>query len=60
VLRGGAASLTVEEVREHCRSRLASYKVPQRVVVVDEFPRNSTGKIHKQQLRGLLGEGAVS
>ncbi|QIG43739.1 long-chain fatty acid--CoA ligase [Nocardioides anomalus] len=57
VLRDGAAPLTVEALREHCRGRLASYKVPTRVVALHEFPRNASGKIHKQELRRQLGEG---
>ncbi|CAM5722382.1 AMP-binding protein [Streptomyces hirsutus] len=36
-------------------SRLAKYKVPTKVVVVDDFPRNVTGKIQKNVLRDMLG-----
>ena len=32
-------------VDEHCRSRLAAYKVPRRVVVVDEVVRRPSGKV---------------
>ncbi|RAY16356.1 hypothetical protein DPM19_05610 [Actinomadura craniellae] len=58
-LKGGG-ELTVAELREHCRGRLASYKIPTRVVVVEELPRNSTGKIHKAVLRERLAEGVVA
>jgi long-chain acyl-CoA synthetase len=34
-----------------CEERLAPFKVPKRIVVVDEFPRTGTGKIQKQPLR---------
>lgn len=51
---------TVAEIREHCRGRLASYKIPTRVVVVDDLPRNSTGKIHKAVLRERLAEGVIA
>jgi acyl-CoA synthetase (AMP-forming)/AMP-acid ligase II len=54
VLRGPGAELDEPAVREHCRGRLAAYKVPTRVVVVEEFPRNASGKIHKVRLRELL------
>jgi acyl-CoA synthetase (AMP-forming)/AMP-acid ligase II len=39
-----------------CRDRLASYKVPTRLVFrkADEFPRTPTGKIHKPGLREEL------
>ncbi|GAA3516279.1 long-chain fatty acid--CoA ligase [Aeromicrobium panaciterrae] len=59
VLKGGGQELTVEQVREHCRGRLASYKLPTRVVVVDEFPRNASGKIHKTVLRAQLADGTL-
>lgn len=34
-----------------CRERLANFKVPREVVVLDAFPRNASGKIHKAGLR---------
>jgi acyl-CoA synthetase (AMP-forming)/AMP-acid ligase II len=36
-----------------CRERLAGYKVPRRVVVRDELPRNPAGKVQKGELREL-------
>jgi acyl-CoA synthetase (AMP-forming)/AMP-acid ligase II len=36
---------------DHCRARLAGYKVPRRVVVHDELPRNVAGKVLKQELK---------
>jgi fatty-acyl-CoA synthase len=39
------------EIIEWCRGRLASYKKPTRVVIVDALPRNASGKILKFQLR---------
>ncbi|WP_431473742.1 AMP-binding enzyme [Ornithinimicrobium sp. W1665] len=50
--------VTEDQVREHCASRLASYKKPKEVRVVEEFPLNSTGKIAKKQLRAQLEEGS--
>jgi fatty-acyl-CoA synthase len=43
-------------VKEHCRGRLASYKVPQRIVVVESLPRSPVGKIDKLRLREILAE----
>jgi acyl-CoA synthetase (AMP-forming)/AMP-acid ligase II len=40
-----------DEVRAFCRERLAGYKCPREVVVVDELPRNTVGKILKRVLR---------
>ena len=39
-----------EEVREHVRTRLASFKVPREVVFHDRLPRNETGKVIKRHI----------
>lgn len=41
---------TKEELGEFCRARLSNFKVPRQFVFVDDFPRNSTGKILKRKL----------
>jgi long-chain acyl-CoA synthetase len=53
VLREGAA-LTPDALREFCREKIASYKVPEAVEFVDSLPKNPAGKILKKDLR-LLG-----
>jgi O-succinylbenzoic acid--CoA ligase len=40
-----------EELLRHCRSRLAGYKVPRRLVHLPELPRNTFGKVRRGQLR---------
>jgi long-chain acyl-CoA synthetase len=40
-----------QELSEYCRKLLAGYKVPQRFIFVDDFPRGSTGKLLKRVLR---------
>jgi fatty-acyl-CoA synthase len=57
VLRDGA-SADGEELRDHCRERLARFKVPRTVSFVDELPRSSLGKVRKDELRARV-EGAV-
>ncbi|GAA2429388.1 AMP-binding protein [Actinomadura vinacea] len=58
-LRPGAAPLTAESLREFCSGRLAHYKIPRYVHLVDEFPMTVTGKVRKVQMReeaiGILG-----
>jgi fatty-acyl-CoA synthase len=60
-LRAGADPLTAESLREFCGGRLAHYKIPRYVHVVDEFPMTVTGKVRKVQMRAeaarLLGLG---
>ncbi|MDQ2836889.1 MAG: AMP-binding protein [Actinomycetota bacterium] len=43
------------ELLEHCRTRLASYKVPKTLVFLDELPRSSVGKVLRRQLREYQG-----
>jgi fatty-acyl-CoA synthase len=40
-----------DEITDWCRERLASYKKPSRIVIIDELPRNASGKVLKFQLR---------
>ena len=49
-LREGV-ELDEDQIREHCRERLAHFKVPRYVVFVDEFPMTVTGKVQKFKMR---------
>ena len=51
VMRPGSEPLTAEGVRTFCEGRLARYKVPRYVHVVDGFPMTVTGKIRKVEMR---------
>lgn len=53
VLEHGAR-LNEEELRVHCRQTLARYKVPKRLVAVDDLPRNVMGKILRKDSAALL------
>jgi long-chain acyl-CoA synthetase len=53
------ATVTQEEIIALCRQHLASYKKPKHVRIVDELPRNSSGKTLKYRLReSFLVDGA--
>ncbi|MGN7778672.1 acyl-CoA ligase FadD12 [Mycolicibacterium sp. 22603] len=52
VLQGPA---TVDALKAHVRDNLANYKVPRDITVLDELPRNSTGKIDRRALQDRLG-----
>jgi fatty-acyl-CoA synthase len=47
-----------DELRDFARERLARFKVPKRVEVVDELPKTGTGKIQKFLLREQAADGA--
>ena len=50
-MREGAEPLTAEAVREFATGRLAHYKIPRYVQIVDEFPMTVTGKVRKVEMR---------
>ena len=45
-----------DEIMEHCRQNLASYKRPRTVVFVDDLPRNPMGKLIKKDIREKYGK----
>lgn len=51
MMRAGAAPLSVEALREFCAGRLAHFKVPRYLRVVEEFPMTVTGKVRKDEMR---------
>ncbi len=55
-LRQGAAPLTVDALREFCAGKLAHYKIPRYLHLVDEFPMTVTGKIRKVEMRERAGD----
>ncbi|MBV9047376.1 MAG: AMP-binding protein [Solirubrobacterales bacterium] len=55
IIREGA-TVTEDEVREHCEGKIAHYKIPRYVRFVDEFPMTVTGKIQKFKLRDRATE----
>ena len=45
-------------LRTWCRERLAGYKVPRDIQLIDKLPRNPTGKIMRRELKGLVGQAS--
>jgi acyl-CoA synthetase (AMP-forming)/AMP-acid ligase II len=54
VVLDDGATATPETLKAHVRENLANYKVPREIVVLDELPRGSTGKIVRRELQALL------
>lgn len=52
-LREGADPLDADKIRAFCTGRLAHYKIPRYVHLVDEFPMTVTGKIRKVDMREM-------
>jgi acyl-CoA synthetase (AMP-forming)/AMP-acid ligase II len=45
----------VDELLAHCRERLAAFKTPKTLYIVDTIPKTATGKLQRQRLPALLG-----
>jgi fatty-acyl-CoA synthase len=50
-LRPGAPELTAEALQDYAAGKLACYKIPRYVHVVEEFPMTVTGKVRKVEMR---------
>ena len=44
---------TVDEIKAFCKKKLAHFKVPKYILIVDEFPTTVTGKIQKFKMREI-------
>ncbi len=55
VSRRGHA-LSCEDLQHFCKERMAGYKVPKRVEIVEALPKNASGKIMKRELRDQFSE----
>jgi fatty-acyl-CoA synthase len=47
------ADLTEADIRDYAVSKIARYKVPKHVFIVDEYPLTASGKIQKYKLREM-------
>jgi malonyl-CoA/methylmalonyl-CoA synthetase len=58
--RAAAASddddLTLHDIQEWCEPRLAKYKIPTRLLWVEDIPKNAMGKVNKKELVRLFFE----
>jgi acyl-CoA synthetase (AMP-forming)/AMP-acid ligase II len=50
--------VTLDELRSHCRDRIAYFKLPERLMIVDRIPYSETGKVNRRQLAALIAENA--
>jgi long-chain acyl-CoA synthetase len=51
VREAGAAPVSADELRDHCRTLLARYKCPSQIVFLDELPKGLGGKVLRRLLR---------
>jgi acyl-CoA synthetase (AMP-forming)/AMP-acid ligase II len=58
-LADGAAA-TADDLRAYCKSGMAGYKVPARIVISPGLPLTDTGKVSRRALRESAAEQALS
>lgn len=59
VVRRPGSTLTPDDIVAFAKERLANFKVPREVELVDALPRNLAGKVLKNELRPVAEEGAL-
>jgi acyl-CoA synthetase (AMP-forming)/AMP-acid ligase II len=59
VVAAAGAEVSAEELKAHVKAHLAGYKVPREVELMDELPRNASGKILKRELHSRETEKSV-
>jgi acyl-coenzyme A synthetase/AMP-(fatty) acid ligase len=57
VLKPGQTA-TEQEIIDYCRSEIAAFKCPRKVVFRDALPKNNTGKVLRRELRESVAQGA--
>jgi malonyl-CoA/methylmalonyl-CoA synthetase len=57
IVPSAGASLDLASLQSWCDGRLSRYKVPKKLAVVADFPRNAMGKVMKPGVRELFGAG---
>ncbi|MCE7884663.1 MAG: long-chain fatty acid--CoA ligase, partial [Actinobacteria bacterium ATB1] len=57
VVPAGDTCPSADSLREWARDKLASYKLPRRVEVVEELPRNPSGKVLRREVRAPFWAG---
>jgi fatty-acyl-CoA synthase len=58
VVLADSAALELPDLTDHCRKRLAAFKVPKQLIIRDSLPRNPSGKVLKRVLRAELEASA--
>ena len=54
VLNDKEKTVQAEEVRQFCEGKLARFKMPKEIEILDELPRNATGKVLKRALSSVI------
>lgn len=53
------SSFSIEEMTKHCRGKLAKFKIPRLLRIVNDYPKTAAGKIQKYKLREMIESGKL-
>ncbi len=53
VVKKPGESLTEEEINQHCKTRLATYKVPKKIEFIESLPKSAIGKILRREVKEM-------
>lgn len=53
------SNFTIQELTKHCRGKLAKFKIPRLMRVVQEYPKTASGKIQKYKLKEMIEAGKL-
>jgi acyl-CoA synthetase (AMP-forming)/AMP-acid ligase II len=51
IVPSDGADVSLDDVKELCQGKIAGYKIPKAIELIDKIPRNETGKVIKRELR---------
>lgn len=57
-LREGS-KFTVQDLTDHCKGKLARYKIPRMLKIMEDFPKTVSGKIQKFKIKELIESGKL-
>ena len=58
VVLADGSTLVLPDLTDHCRAKLAGFKIPKQLIIRDSLPRNPSGKVLKRVLRAELEASA--
>jgi acyl-CoA synthetase (AMP-forming)/AMP-acid ligase II len=56
VVLGKKDAITSDEIITYCRKKLATYKIPKHVLIVNSLPQNSSGKVDVKKIKEMYGK----
>ncbi|RLD11424.1 MAG: hypothetical protein DRI44_03625 [Chlamydiae bacterium] len=56
IITRNGENLSFADIKEFLNNKIANYKIPKKIIVIDDLPRNATGKVQKKILREQINQ----